>query len=214
MGDPSASIALCGESLESACGTIGDDSVYPNPGPYDCKKCGTVTIYDGFPYSIQLATEEPTCQGVFTIPEDYGDVYYRNNRLYDAFGNCDIASFQYVIMNANSLSSDNQIGTTSCNGAVTWGGKFLNPWNHWLIESDPSPTPCPLYTPPPKPSVSCYYDADPDACPEQYEPGWCYCNNEEAKYPILSGDQPCGYTVMPTTTTTTPVCTATGGAYE
>ena len=143
MGDPSASIALCGETLESACGTTGDDSVYPNPGPYDCKKCGTVTIYDGFPHSIQLAVEEPTCQGVFTIPEDYGDVYYRNNRLYDAFGDRDKASLRYADLIAYTLSSDNQIGDTSCDGAVTWGGKLLNPWNHWLIETHPSPTPCP-----------------------------------------------------------------------
>ena len=85
MGDPSASVAICGETFGSACGIVGDGSVYAN-NPYDCKKCGTVTIYDGFPYSIQLAIEEPTCQGVFTIPEDYGDVYYRNERLYDAFG--------------------------------------------------------------------------------------------------------------------------------
>ncbi len=86
MGDPSDHVPICGETIASACGNTGDGLKYAN-NPYDCKDCGTITIYDGFKYSIQLATEEPGCQGIFTIPEDYGDVYYiGDGYLYDAFG--------------------------------------------------------------------------------------------------------------------------------
>lgn len=87
MGSPVSSLPICGETLASSCGTVGDGSVYAN-NPYNCKKCGTVTIYDNFTYNIQQAQEDSKyqCQGIFTIPEDYGDAYYRNKRLYDAFG--------------------------------------------------------------------------------------------------------------------------------
>ena len=107
------------------------------------------------------------------------------------------------------LLPGNQIGDASCNEAVTWGGKFLNPWNSYKESTQPSVTPCPPPASPPAPSVTCYHGADPDACPEEYNPGWCYCNDEAALYPILSGEDPCGYTAMPTTTTTSPICTAT-----
>lgn len=85
VGGIPAAIAICGETLESACGTGGDGTTYTN-NPYDCKHCANVTIYDGFHFSQSLAIGTPECQGMFTFPEDYGDVYYRDLRLYDAFG--------------------------------------------------------------------------------------------------------------------------------
>lgn len=185
VGGVPAAIPICGISLASACGTTDDRSPVAF-NPYDCKDCNTITIYDEFPYSRQLATGVPLCQGVFTFPEDYGDVYYRDERLYDASGN--------------------QIGDASCDEAVEWGGQFQNPWNS---RPQTSATPCPSPASPAQPSATCYHAADPDACPEQYEPGWCFCNGEAALYPIMTGSDPCGYTVLPTTTTTSPVCTAT-----
>lgn len=83
-GIPTVAISICGGTLEAAC-DVGADAQYGN-NPYNCKDCDTVTIYDGFPFSRSLATGKPTCQAVFTFPEDYGDVYYSGGRLYDAFG--------------------------------------------------------------------------------------------------------------------------------
>lgn len=186
-GIPTVAIPICGGTLEAAC-DVGADAQYGN-NPYNCKDCDTVTIYDGFPFSRSLATGKPTCQAVFTFPEDYGDVYYSGGRLYDAFGN--------------------QIGDTSCEAEGELEGKFLNPWNSYPNATQPSPTPCPSPALPPAPSVTCYHGANPDACPYQYDPGWCYCNNDAALYPIQPGSDPCGYTVLPTTTTTSPICTAT-----
>ncbi|KAF6238247.1 hypothetical protein HO173_003527 [Letharia columbiana] len=190
VGGFPAAIPICGISLASACGT-SDDGAPEALNPYDCKDCDTVTIFDGFKYSKQMATGEPTCKGVFPFPEDYGDVYYNSDGyLYDAFGN--------------------QIGDASCDEAVDWGGQFQNPWNSKGDGThQPSTTPCPTSASPPAPSASCYHGADPDACPDQYDPGWCYCNNEAPLYPIMAGNDPCGYTVMPTITTTSPTCTAT-----
>ena len=83
-GGPSSAIKICGQTLEAACGTNGDGIPYEND-PFDCKDCDTVTIYDGFVFDRSLATARPKCQAVFTFLEDYGDVYYRDGRLYDAF---------------------------------------------------------------------------------------------------------------------------------
>ena len=122
-------------------------------------------------------------------------------------------SEQCWIQSATGLAKDqapgNRIGEASCNGAVTWGGNFVNPWNSYPDATEPVVTPCPAPASPPASSVTCYHAADPDACPEQSEPGWCFCNDYAALYPIMTGEDPCGYTVLPTTTTTSPVCTAT-----
>ena len=76
-------IAICG-GTESACGTSGDSPGAKNP--YYCEDCDTVTIYE-FSFSKSQGTVSPTCQAVFTFPEDYGDVYYNSDgHLYDAFG--------------------------------------------------------------------------------------------------------------------------------
>lgn len=76
---------VCGDSIESACGTTGDSSS-EGYNPYDCTDCHTVTIYE-FKYSKSDATASPSCQGVFTFPSDFGDVYYKSDGiLYDAFG--------------------------------------------------------------------------------------------------------------------------------
>ena len=120
VGGMPAAIAICGETLESACGTGGDGAVYVN-NPYDCKGCDTVTIYDGFPFSRSLATERPACQGVFNFPEDYGDVYYSDSRLYDAFGKCTTAPSSSLVGSLSYPASGNQIGDVSCEGPVTWG---------------------------------------------------------------------------------------------
>lgn len=84
-GTPIVAIPICGGSLESACGTSDDGSPEAS-NPYDCKDCDSVTIFE-FKYNKQSYTVTPTCQGVFTFPEDYGDVYYNSDHyLYDAFG--------------------------------------------------------------------------------------------------------------------------------
>ncbi|KAL9132478.1 MAG: hypothetical protein Q9175_006349 [Cornicularia normoerica] len=86
VGGIPAAIPICGTILDSACGTSDDGSPQAS-NPYDCRDCDTVTIYDGFAYSKQLAIGTPTCQGDFAFPEDYGDVYYKSDGyLYDAFG--------------------------------------------------------------------------------------------------------------------------------
>ena len=83
-GDPNNAIPICGETFESACGTGSSDDDAPNP--YDCKDCDTVLIFDGFSFDRSHATAQPACQANFTFPKGYGDVYYRDKRLYDAFG--------------------------------------------------------------------------------------------------------------------------------
>ena len=196
-GVPTVAIPICGESPESACGTSDDGSPEAS-NPYDCTDCDSVTIFE-FEYNKQLATASPTCQGVFTFPEDYGDVYYNSDGyLYDAFGKGTKKFFQSASRPANGRALGNQIGDASCD--ETAQGKFQNPWNSvGNGKTQPTVTPC----------ATCYHAADPDACPYEYNPGWCYCNDETALYPILSGNDPCGYTVMPTTTTTSPICTPT-----
>ena len=119
------------------------------------------------------------------------------------------ASVPSILELIGDLVSGNQIGDASCDDAVDWGGSFLNPWNALQIETQPSITPCSSTSSSTLASATCYHAANPDACPCQYEVGWCYCNNLATLYPIMTGSDPCGYTVLPTTTTTSPVCTAT-----
>lgn len=84
-----AAITICGETA-TACGTTGDTPGAKNP--YFCKDCDTVTIYE-FAFSRSGGTASPICEAIFTVPEDYGDVYYSSDHhLYDAFGKRNRAS--------------------------------------------------------------------------------------------------------------------------
>ena len=208
-GTPTVAKPICGNSLKSACGTAGDVSPVAS-NPYDCPDCDHVMIFE-FEYNKQLDTASPRCKGLFTFPHDYGDVYYRNDsHLYNAFGTpkpvCQPFDPPVDLLTAGA--SGYQIGDASC--SEEYPGHFLNPWNSVGDgKTQPSVTPCPSTASPPTPRATCYHGANPDACPCQYDVGWCECIGEAAYYPIQPGDQPCGYTVLPSTTTTSPICTAT-----